>query len=119
MHAEFSNEIFLNERFLPEGEGFEVEFRTVERINSSGGSIVRRELSSSMSFSFELLFLVFFGDFSTAVTEPFSEVFFGFFLGDGMFARPLFDCRKKEKNITENQIKDTIYITSKTNIDFF
>lgn len=111
MHAEFSNEIFLNERFLPEGEGFEVEFRTVERINSSGGSIVRNELSSSMSFSFELLFLVFFGDFSTAVTEP--GVFFGFFLGDGMFARPLFNCRKKEKNKTKNQIKYTIYITSK------
>lgn len=109
MHVEFSNDIFLNERFLPEGEGLEVEFCTVERINSSGGSIVRKELSSSMSFSFELLFLVFFGDFSTAETEPFSEVFFGFFLGDGMFARPLFGCRKKEKNITENMIKDNLY----------
>lgn len=91
MHAEFSNEIFLKERFLPEGESFEVELRSVERINSSDGSIVRRELSPSMLFSFKWFFLVFFGDASTAGTEPLSGVFLVFFLGDdGMFVRPLF-----------------------------
>lgn len=91
MHAEFSNEIFLKERFLPEGERFEVELCTAERINSSDGSIVRRELSPSMSFSFNWFFLVFFGVVLTAGTEPLFGVFLVFFLGDdGMFVRPLF-----------------------------
>lgn len=98
MHAEFSNEIFLKERFLPAGENLAVELCTVERVNSSDGSKLRRETSSSMLFPFEL-FPFFFGVVSTAVTDFLFGVFL-FFLLDGMFVRSFFfDCRKKENSV--------------------